>query len=237
MHVNWLKKLAPYLIVVAVAAAVYFSFAFVYIKILRLPPIEELIPLIEDLFARYGYWVVFIGAFVEGILLVNWYLPGSIVVVLGVAFARGGPLNVFAVIGLIILAFLITTIFNYALGRFGWYRLLLRFGLGSSLDRVKSRVEHRGLPIIFSTYFHPNFGALTATSAGILHLPFKRFVIYSLAALVAWNTLWGAIVYFFGDGLLEYATSTVVSIMFAVWILAFVYAAFKKRSASPPPIS
>jgi membrane protein DedA with SNARE-associated domain len=200
-----------------------------------LPTYSEITQYAKDMFAVYGYWVVFIGAIAEGILFFNWYLPGSVVVVMGVVFGQENGLSVFWVVNLITLGFFITTVLNYALGRYGWYRLLLKFGLRDAIEKAKKRVKNKGLKIIFGTYFHPNVGALTATSAGILKLSFKTFCLYSLAALLAWNALWGVVVYTWGPSLVELVNYKSLLIIIGLWIVAMLiqFIRIKRRKMAP----
>jgi len=194
------------------------SFILLY-RFLNVPSFEEFLEIIKRYYALYGFWFVFVGALMEGLLLINWYLPGSMVIVFGVVFTQGDPWRAVITVALVILAFFITAIINYALGRYGWYRLLSSLGLEAPLAKIKRRVEKHGLSVIFITYLHPNIGALTATSAGILNISFGRFVAYSLVALVAWNSVWGVVTYLAGPILLEAMNFKVVLTVIAVWLV------------------
>jgi membrane protein DedA with SNARE-associated domain len=173
-------------------------------KILRLPPPEELIRTIDSAFSTHGYWLVFISAFIEGLLLIGAQFPGSVVLVLAMMASRRGILNPLAVGTLIIAGFFVACMINYALGRFGWYRLFARLGLDHVLDRMRTRVEERGLSVVRYTYFHPNISSLTATSCGILRVPFGAFSRHSLIALVAWNIAWASAIYVLGEWLRQF---------------------------------
>ena len=188
-------------------------------QIFNLPDNEYFINVASDYFAIYGYWVVLFGALAEGLLFLNWYVPGSIVVVMGVVFASQNNQSIFLVVFLIILGFFVTSIINYILGKYGWYHIFMKLGLKKPLERVRTKVENKGLPIIFSTYFHPNIGALTATSAGILRLNFAKFVFYSFLALVVWNSIWGLVVYFIGPIVLEYMGFLLMPLFAVGWLI------------------
>jgi len=201
-------------------------------RFLGLPSVDELVELARNYYTQHGHLVVLVGALAEGLLVVNWYLPGSFVLVLGVTFSEGRPLNAVSLVAIIILAFFVTTILNYTMGRYAWYRFLLFFGLKAPLQKVKSQVEKRGLSIIYITYFHPNVGALTALSCGIIQLPLRKFVIHSGLALVLWNLLWGLVVYLVGPWLLRLLNVWLVFPLLVVWLVgAVVRAAWisKKR--------
>lgn len=197
-------------------------------KFFDLPNTEELIVKIREFYREHGYWFVFVGALVEGLLFVNWYLPGSLVIVFGVVFTQGNPIAAVITVGLVILAFFITSLLNYAMGRYGLYHLFVKFGLREPLNNMRAKLERSGLAIIFNTYFHPNVGALTATSAGILQLSFYKFVFYSAIALIAWNTLWGFITYFSGPILLEAFHPKIAFPVLLIWIFVS-YIQFRKN--------
>jgi len=209
--------------------ALLLAFIGVY-QLLGLPASDELVEVANSYMARYGYVVVLIGALLEGTPVVNFYLPGSTVVVLAVAFSRHGALNVFAVLAVATLAFLVSYIFDYAAGRYGWYVLMLRFGLGPALDRTRGRVVQHGTKWLWVAYVHPNVGALAATACGILKVPFGRFVLLSIPALACWDALWGAITYFGADQLLRFLDMRWLIPAIAVWVLYAIIKGIRTRS-------
>ncbi len=212
----------------------FLSFLLIY-RLFGLPLDDEWITIAERFFLKNLYLTVFLGAVVEGLLLINWYLPGSIIIVFGIVFARNNGESALLVLILVMIAFFITCLINYALGKYGWYRLLLRFGLEHPLERAKQKTSKTGLRIILTTYFHPNFGALIATSAGILHYSFRKFVLYSLAAIVGWNTLWGTITYFLGPTALKFVTFRTLFAVLVIWLIYLAVIFYKKRGLIDVP--
>ncbi len=229
-----LVAFARYAAVPLVVFAFFIAFGIAY-RLLNLPSADEELALAKQYYAEYGYWVVFLAALAEGALFINWYLPGSIVAAFGVAFAAQLGLNVALVVALIILGFFLTSIINYALGRFGWYHLFLKLGLSGPLEKIKARTERKGLAIIFTTYFHPNVGALTATSAGILKFPFSKFCAYSLAALVVWDTAWSLLVVFVGPPILNVLSIWTILLVLAIWIVIRAGKFVREKNAVVPP--
>jgi membrane protein DedA with SNARE-associated domain len=229
MRTSSKTEYAKFAAIAAGAAVVFFLMSQIY-GFFDLPAKEEIIAWAQAYYERYGYSVVFVGALVEGMLLINWYLPGSIVIVLGVVFAGQDPAKASFMVLLIILGFYISALVNYVLGRYGWYRVLTALGLDAPLLKVKTQVEKRGLPILFSTYIHPNLGALTATSAGILHLPFAKFALYSAIAIIAWNSMWGVVVYLVGPAFLQLVGMPMIMFVLAAWL---VYLAFQYKYKKP----
>lgn len=220
--------------IVPIVLLILFLCVIAIYHILGFPGESELIRMAEEQYAEHGYWVVLIGSLIEGLLVINWYMPGSVVAAFGVVFAREAGLNVFAVVGIIIAGFFATTLVNYALGKYGWYRLLLALGLKKPLEDMRVRVERSGLPIIFGTYFHPNVGALTATCAGILRFPIGTFTLYSGAALLVWNSFWGLVVYLVGPFLLKFLTLWTMAVVVSAWLLVLAVRFWRKRAVAPP---
>ena len=204
------RKYFLYLVLPVIVLVVYISLVFILRKI-GLPTPEEIIAFTQGYYETYGYWVVLVGAVAEGALFINWYLPGSIVVALGVVFAKASGLSVLFVLFLIIVGFFLTAILNYALGRFGWYHIFLKLGLKTPLEKVQAKIIDKGLNILFTTYIHPNFGSLAATAAGILRLPFFKFVLYSLISITVWNSLWTILFYYFGPALLNHINLLIIA--------------------------
>ena len=66
-----------------------------FLIILRqiLPPQDELVIHLSGLYSRFGYEMIFIGAFLESLVLINFLVPGVVAIGLGAVFARVGELN------------------------------------------------------------------------------------------------------------------------------------------------
>src|SRR3989344_9459863 len=68
---------------------------------LGLPSAPETIELIKKLFINYGYILVFVASFIEALLLIVLYIPGSIALILASTLAGQGVMNIWLVILLI----------------------------------------------------------------------------------------------------------------------------------------
>jgi membrane protein DedA with SNARE-associated domain len=211
--IDWKKALLP-LTVLAVFMVFYVAWRF-----FGLPPEEELIQIASGYFDRYGLWLLLASSIVEGLVLVGWYYPGSLVIFLGVILAGPDVSKVVLAVGTISIGLLISYIGNFFLGKHGWYKLLLKFGLKEALDDAKHRVKQHGLLAIFMSYWQPNLAALVATSAGILDFSFKKFLLYSIPAVMIWNTFWGVLVYVVGEKALDFVGIRFVLLIIFAWIV------------------
>ncbi len=211
--IDYKKALLP-LSALGVFLLIYLAWRF-----FGLPPEEELLNIARFYFDKYGLSILLLSALIEGTVLVGWYYPGSLVIFLGVILAGKDVSRVAEAVAVISTGLFFAYIFNFLLGKYGWYRLLLKFGLRDALEDAKGRVSKHGLVTIFMSYWQPNLAALVATSAGILDFSFKKFVLYSLIAVVLWNTFWGTLVYFIGEGVLALMGLRFVLLVIFVWIV------------------
>ena len=226
--IDYKKALLP-LMVLGVLMAFYIAW-----RLFGLPPKEELLEIARIYFDRYGLWILLASSIVEGLVLVGWYYPGSLVIFLGVILAGDDLEKIAAAVLTISLGLFISYIANFFLGKHGWYRLLLKFGLKDALDDAKDRVKQYGLAAIFMSYWQPNLAALVATSAGILDFSFKKFVIYSALAVLVWNTFWGTLVYVIGEKALDLVGLRFVLLVVFAWIVYRMWNSKKQRDLDVP---
>jgi len=206
-------------------------------NIFSLPPADVLLEKVRGWFELYGLPVLFLSAILEGVLIVGGYFPGIFVIFVSVLLARS-PLEAVIAVAVGTLGLLLAHALNYALGKHGWYRLLVKFGAQSSLEESKGKLEQRGGWAIFGSYWLPSLGALMDTAAGILQMPFRQFFRYSLQSSIFWNTLVGTTVYLLGEKALAITgsggrTDIIIQISIVlVWIfILFALDLRKKRRA------
>ncbi len=179
-----------------------------------LPPREVLIEWLRGLIVQYGYIIVFIGAFVESLLVVGWYFPGSLIIFISVIFAPT-PAAAAVSVAVVMMALWCGYTLNYFLGRYGWYRVLVAFGIKQYIDEAKSKLTKYGIFAVFTSYWSPGLAAFISTAAGVMQYPTIAFLSYSLAAVVVWNTFWGLLVYHIG----ERALSMFLSWPFMIFVI------------------
>ena len=213
---SFLRLAGAPLVVLGILVNLYIAW-----NVFNLPSREILISVAREYFALYGYYFAFASAFIEGLLLINWYFPGSFIVFLSVIIAGEGDLNIFAVLAVVILGFFLASNIDYILGKYGWYKLFLKLGLSESIEKSKVKLEKKGPWILLAMYWHPNLGAVAATSAGVLMIPFRKFLIYCLGAIILWDSLWGALVYFLGPKalrLMDIRIGMVLVVLWTIWL-------------------
>lgn len=173
-------------------------------NIFSLPPAEELAEMARQWFELYGLPVLFASAVVEGMLLVGGYFPGIFMIFLGVILTDS-PLEAAIVVSVVTIGLFIAHLINYGLGKYGWYRLLTRFGLKNAIENEREKITKRGTIAIFLSYWLPSAAAITDTAAGIMRMPFRIFLFASLISTIVWNVIAGTLVYLFKDSALSVA--------------------------------
>ncbi len=218
------KNIIKVLIIPISLILVYFSLIIVW-KFFGLPPEDELIKSITSFVDRYGLIVVFIAAIIEGLLLIGNYFPGGAVIFMGVITAIGNIPRAILVVSVVCVSFFIAYTINYYLGKYGWHKLFVKFGLQSTIDLMKKKLSRHVFSAILSSYWLPNMAAICSTSAGIIKIPLKKFLIQSTIGLVAWNIFWGIFAYTTGDALFK-LDLLYLFLIFGVWCILILVKVF-----------
>ncbi|MDQ5922398.1 MAG: rane-associated protein [Patescibacteria group bacterium] len=200
-------------------------------KLLGLPSEEVLFDMAKEYFLKYGIITVLIASIIEGMLVVGWYLPGGLVIFLGVILASGNPDRAISSVVATIVGLCIAYTVNYFLGKHGWYKLLVVFGLKGSLEKAEGKFEKYGYKAVILSYWQPNLGALVSTSAGILQASFRKFFFFSTLATILWSVFWGTIAYFLGQKILEYLGMVFFGLM-GVWIISIIVGHYLKKDVN-----
>lgn len=188
----------------------------------RIPDAESLLDFITELYKTYGYYLVFFGALLEGTFLVGLYVPGSATVLLGASLSKTGVIQYPIVLVLATFGFVIAYSINYFLGKYGWYHVLARLGFNKGIDVAKDKLEKHQSKTILLGYFHPGSASFLSTAAGILKIPFKRFLILSFLAQSVWAIVWGSLAYFLGLPMVEFILKYFVFVLptiIVIWIV------------------
>lgn len=165
------------------------------------PPLEVLLPQLKELLGDYGLPILLVSAMLEGMLLVGAYFPGLFVICVSVLLADSVVEAAVAIfVGTV--GLLVAHVANYALGKYGWYNLLVKFGLKGAIDESRENLVKRGPWAVWGSYWLPSMSALTDTAAGIIRMPFRTFFTHSVLASFFWDTVAGTIMYVVGEPML-----------------------------------
>jgi membrane protein DedA with SNARE-associated domain len=215
------NKIKDQRIIIAVALGASFLFAFLYLY-LRLnniiPGPDKAVDWLRNLYSIHGYWVVFFSAMLEGLVIANFYIPGSTAILLGVIFAKSSGLSVPLTIVLVMLGFFISLTADYFIGRKGIQKLLEKFGFTDEVAKQSRNMAERSSWSLFASYIHPNMATLIATGAGIINMPLRKFLALNFIGLLFWDTLWGFAAYYFGDVVLSVIEGPYAALAASGWV-------------------
>jgi membrane protein DedA with SNARE-associated domain len=155
---------------------------------------------LTDLFARYGYAVVFFGVFLEN---TGVPVPGETMVLAGGALAHYGHLSLPWVIAFAIVAATLGDNLGFALGRKGGRRLVERFGarVGVTPSRLRQfdrYFEKHGAKTVLVARFITGLRVVCAILAGGSGMQWPEFILFNAAGAVLWATTIALVGYFLG---------------------------------------
>jgi membrane protein DedA with SNARE-associated domain len=150
---------------------------------------------------RYGYLAVAGLVFVESFGIPA---PGQTILIAAGVYAGTGQLNVFLVGVLGILAAVVGDSLGYLIGRLGGRRLVLRFGRyvfvnERRLDKLEGFFDRHGAKIVASARFVDGARQLNGVVAGLVRMPWPRFLFFNALGAVLWAGIWTTVGYLAGS--------------------------------------
>lgn len=164
---------------------------------------DSLVSTLENLYGKYGVLIIFVSGIAEAIFLLNMFIPGSIVILLGAVLASRGVITLPEVIIAGTVGLLIGYSFDWFVGRFGWYELISKTRVFKMVEAVEKRLKNQESFIIFLSGFNPNGLAIVSIAAGIIKSDYRNFIKKVALTQLAWSTFWGSLFFIFGIVMLK----------------------------------
>lgn len=195
---------------------------------------------LEYFINTYGYWVyaiLFLIVFVETGVVVMPFLPGdSLLFAAGMLAAQENDLNVWIVIGLLLIAAISGDSLNYSIGqKFGLRVTRIKifgkqFVQQEHLDKTHSFYEKYGSKTIVIARFVPIVRTLAPFVAGIGRMSYKTFITYNILGAILWVVGVTLVGYFLGNiPIIKDNFSKVVIGIILISILPIVYEIIKEK--------
>jgi membrane protein DedA with SNARE-associated domain len=155
---------------------------------------------LTDLFARYGYFVVFFGVMLEN---AGVPVPGETILLAGAVLARFGHLSLPVVVLVAVAGAVLGDNIGFFIGRRGGRVLVERHGRLFGLTRARlaqfdAFFARHGAKTVFIARFVTGLRVVCAVLAGASTLPWSRFIVFNVAGALAWATTFGAVGYLLG---------------------------------------
>lgn len=155
---------------------------------------------IKELANQYGYWSVFAGIAIEN---TGIPIPGETITIVGGFLAGSGELNYWLVLLVAIAGAVTGDNVGYWLGRIGGWRLLLNIAHFFRLDdgelnQAKIKFSENAAKAVFFGRFITLLRIFAGPIAGIVEMPYLRFLFYNFAGATVWAVVIVSISYFVG---------------------------------------
>ena len=161
---------------------------------------------LQELVKNYGNWIyaiLFAIVFCETGLVVLPFLPGDSMLFAAGAIAAVGDMNVFVLMGLLIIAAVLGDFVNFEIGKHFGQRLFAnpssKFFKQSYLQKTHDYYEKYGGRTIIIARFIPIVRTFAPFVGGMGKMNYAQFARYNVMGAVLWVTLFTSLGYFFGQ--------------------------------------
>jgi len=158
---------------------------------------------LKEIIINYGAWtygILFVVIFVETGLVVMPFLPGDSLLFAAGTFAALGSLNVWFIIGLLIVAAVLGDAVNYTIGHYlGERAYNIKWVKREYLEKTHAFFEKHGGKAIFLARFVPIVRTFAPFVAGIGKMSYGYFATYNIVGGISWVMIFTFLGYFFGN--------------------------------------
>ena len=168
---------------------------------------------------------------VGGLLFVEDFgvpVPGETMLIAASLYAGAGHLNIWLVAIIGFAAAVLGDNVGYLIGRSGGHDLVLKFGkfvfiTPDRLDRAEAFFHKHGGKIVTIARFIEGLRQLNGIIAGIVEMPWRRFVLFNMLGAATWVAVWCSLGYLAGDHVEAIArdvtyVAVAAGVLFLAWI-------------------
>ncbi len=197
--------------------------------------------LLRDYLAHYGYWAVAAALLLENAGLP---VPGETMLLLAsfMAFSQH-HLRLPYIILVGVCAATIGDNLGFLLGHYGGEPLLERYRkvprVHRTLARAERLIQRYGSFAIFIARFIAGMRIIAGPLAGVLHMPWRKFVVFNFLGAAVWVTVISSVGYFFGRHWEELARTmrgiNAAVLLAAVLLIVFFWWRQRRKGAGSQP--
>ncbi|WP_309733624.1 DedA family protein [Chamaesiphon sp. OTE_75_metabat_556] len=176
---------------------------------------------IQELANQYGYLAVFVGILLENL---GVPLPGETITIVGGFLAGSGELNYWFVLGTAAMGAFIGGIGGYFVGNYGGWKTILAvakiFRIQElQLEEIKTKFSDNAVRAVFFGRFIPLIRIFSSPMAGVVEMPFGKFLAVNLAGAITWASVMTTLAFFVGrivslEQLLEWVSKFAILALF-----------------------
>lgn len=155
---------------------------------------------IQNLAHHYGYWAVFLGILLENLGIP---IPGETITLVGGFLAGSEELNYWLVLASATAGAALGGNFGYWIGRYGGWPLLLNVSKifrvsEEKLLELKTQFSENAGKTVFIGRFIALLRIFASPLAGIVEMPYLKFMAYNFAGAAAWGAVMVTLSFFAG---------------------------------------
>ncbi len=192
---------------------------------------------LSDIITQYGTWtyaILFVVIFIETGLVVMPFLPGDSLLFAAGTFAALGALNIYTLVGLLMVAAILGDTANYWIGHsLGERAYDSKWVKKEYLDKTHEFFEKHGGKTIFLARFVPIIRTFAPFVAGVGQMSYKYFFSYNVFGGLIWVPLFAFAGYFFGNiDFVKHNFSIVILAIIMISLVPVFIEAWKARKES-----
>jgi membrane-associated protein len=162
--------------------------------------LDEQLQLVIGQYGAWTYGILFVVIFIETGLVVTPFLPGDSLLFAAGTFSTLGSLNVWLIIGLLIVAAVLGDAVNYSIGHYlGERAYRIKWIKREHLDKTHAFFEKHGGKAIFLARFVPIVRTFAPFVAGVGRMSYRYFAGYNVVGGITWVSVFTLLGYFFGN--------------------------------------
>ena len=167
--------------------------------------IEKIVNWVEPVFVSGGYLIIAGAVLMERSIFIGLIVPGDLILALGGVYASEHKMNLVVVIVIGIFAAIIGESIGFWFGRRYGIRLIRRIPLvrrlGTQLEMSQDYFRRHGGKTVAIGRYATAAGAFIPFTAGAARMPYRRFLLFDIPAIVVWATAISVFGYAFGQNL------------------------------------
>ena len=155
---------------------------------------------IKELAHLYGYWAVFAGIAIEN---TGIPIPGETITIVGGFLAGSGELNYWLVLLTAIAGAVTGDNCGYWIGRIGGWQFLLKLARffrlpETEVEKAKTKFVDNAAKAVFFGRFITLLRIFAGPIAGIVEMPYPKFLLYNFMGATVWGAIIVTLAYFVG---------------------------------------
>lgn len=190
---------------------------------------------VDNLLGRFGYGAVFGFVAIESLGIP---LPGeTMLIAAGLYAGATHRLSIELIIVVAAAGAIIGDNIGFAIGHWGGYRLLVRYGKYIRLDEGRIKLarylfQRHGGKVVFFGRFVSVLRTYAAFLAGSARMSWAPFVAFNASGGIVWATAWGVAAYFAGDRIQKLGTPVDIALAIVAFAVVVVLVLILRRKES-----